>query len=183
MCSVSCYKTTEFIKRTVPDDNDKLRNNSAKDIAKFLHYAEENSSVNVIKYRSSFLHQHYLTYIVHEDKMQAKIETNFPLLPRILKDHLHEIMTRVANKEDIIDQYPGTCWSLTFSCLHFLVVIENGKKDPFFVTFSGYHVEHMDAVIDTMGNNTLYHLRNNHPIIDGVELLQNLGGETWLVFI
>jgi len=182
-------KTTEFIKQTLPDENDQLRNNSAKEIAVFLHHAEERSWVNTVEYRASFMHQRYLSYIVHEDKdrRQAKIETNFPLLPRILKQYLHDIMKKITNRADIICQYPAVKGYLLeidfFACLHFLVAIANAKQDPIFVTFTNYCVEHVDTVIDSMAKNTLYHLRNDHPIIDGVGLLQNLGGEMWLVFV
>ena len=72
-----------------------------------LKTSQSFSLVNIIEYKSSFLHQHCLTYIVQEDKMQAKIQINFPLLPRILKSYLYDIMNKVSNKEDIIGQYPA----------------------------------------------------------------------------
>ena len=76
-------------------------------------------------------------------------------------------MNKVSNKED---QYPAVKGYLLefvfFASLHLLIVIANGEEKPFFVTFSDYHIEHVDAVIDTMGANTMYHLRNDHLIIN-----------------
>ena len=77
----------------------------------------------------------------------------------------------------------GICWNLTFSCPHFIAATAIGKEEPLGVTFSDYHVDHVNSVIDTMANSTLYHLRNDHLIIDGVGLLRNMGIEPWLVFI
>ena len=41
----------------------------------------------------------------------------------------------------------------------------------------------MYEVLETMAMNALYHLRSDHPIIDGVGLLNDYVGNTWLIFI
>ena len=40
-----------------------------------------------------------------------------------------------------------------------------------------------NEVVKTISRNTLYHLRSNHPIVDGVGILSNEINEDWLVFI
>ena len=42
--------------------------------------------------------------------------------------------------------------------------------------FLGYHVVRMHDVIDKMATNTLYSLRINHPVIDGVGVLIDRNG-------
>ena len=49
--------------------------------------------------------------------------------------------------------------------------------------FPGYHVSCKYEVLETMTTNTLYHLRSDHPIIDGVRLLSDYTGNTWLIFV
>ena len=53
-CAMCQVKAKDFMRRTLPDENDKLDCKSVKDIAKFLHHAEENSLVSKIEYNQGF---------------------------------------------------------------------------------------------------------------------------------
>ena len=131
-----------------------------------------------------------LTYIVNRNTgtNQVNIKVNFPLLPRVLKTYLHDRLTANRSNKVDITSYPAVRgymleMELFKGGLNHLDItsLENDQPIPVLLNFA--HIESVSEVLDNMTKNTLYHLRNDHPIIDGVGILTNEIGEYLLVFI
>lgn len=75
-----------------------------EEIAEYLHFSIHNGWVDAVKYKTSFVNQLGLAYIVANDTItsKVKIKINFLLLPTILKSYLHRAITKVEGKMDLI---------------------------------------------------------------------------------
>ena len=161
-----------------------------EDIAQYFSYAQENIEVDSQGYKTSFVNLHMLTYIVNHNvtTKQVSIKINFPLLPRVLKTYLHDtLMANRSNKVDITS-YPavrGYMLEMEFfkGGLNHLEVTILANDQPLPVLLNFPQVKHVDEVLNNITQNTLYHLRNDHPIIDGIGFVTNEIGEYWLVYI
>ena len=145
--------------------------------------------MDAVKYKTSFVNAHMLAYIIAEDDASraVKIKLNFPLLPAILKRYLHKKVSKWENKISKVSGYNAIKGYLMevefFDCTDLDITISLPHKETATILFNGYHIIHENDVVKSISRNTLYHLRSEHPIIDGMGLLKNEIGEDWLVFI
>ena len=130
-----------------------------------------------------------LAYIVAEEDAtrNVKIKINFPLLPAILKHYLHKTVSKCEGKIYKVSGYPAVKGYLMevefFEHDHLDVTIPLKDNTLATILFNGYQVIRANEVVKTISRNTLYHLRSDHPIVDGVGILSNEINEDWLVFI
>ena len=79
-------------------------------------------------------------------------------------------------------QLGATCWKWK-GCQLEVTILADDQPLPMISNFP--HVNHVDDDINQMTNNVVCHVRNDHPIIDGVglDLLLMKLVKHWLVFI
>ena len=171
----------QYIQRTLPEREDEsLFVKHVEDGAQYFHYAQEKAEINSQMHKTSFVNLHIilLTYIVSRSTRsnQVTIKVNFPLLPRVLKTYLHDRLT--VNKTNKIDitSYPALQgymleMELFKEGLNHLdiTILTNDLPVPALLNFA--HVESVSEVLKSITKNTLYHLRNDHPVIDGIGIL------------
>ena len=187
----TCYwATVRYIKRTLPEnEHDLLFVNHIESIAKYFYFAQQNVEVDNWGYKKSFVSVHNLTYVVNhnENTNQVRIKINFPLLPVILKEYLH---TKLSNRSEQVNitTYPAVRGYMLEAHLFKwdrnnidVTILLNDNPLPTVLKFP--QVNQVNEVLDDIRKNTLYQLRSDHPIIDGIGFITNELGDYWLVFI
>ena len=198
--AVCVQRTEQYIERTLPKEDSPFFLQRLQEIVELLHSAKQKAWINEVEYMKTFVYKHRLAYIVDYKDIPAyvKIAMNFPLLPGLLKNYLHEkLSSNESNRKVDISKYPAVqgyyieAEFFNHSCLEVATILDNkdqsddghGSHTNVILIFPGYHVSCKYEVLETMTTNTLYHLRSDHPIIDGVGLLSDYAGNTWLIFI
>ena len=147
----------------------------------FLYAAGHQLLVNGSDYVESFLHTHNITYIDEFIDQNVKVKVNFPLLPRILKQYMYEIYDPSEHVD--ISRYPAAKGYLLEEM--FFAIIKNAylpvalfvNNEVVFNMFAIPAVKRSEEVLLQIQEGVMYHLRDGHPVIDGIGLLENEAGE------
>lgn len=156
-----------------------------------LYYASNHISVSnerECEYQTSWVAKEGITYIAEVNDDSFEIRLNYPLISKYLRTMLQRMdRTNDMVYNSVVNGYRFEHRFFSSGLNNELVVMceKNHSEDtPLTITFGISTVIAMNGrPVRQLTSGALYHLRNEHPVIDAVGRLSDTGGHEWLVLI